>query len=116
MKPTFSIIAASIITIFSTACSQTEKAEQASADMTAEQMMDAKIAGREMARHFVNRQWTDTPQMQNDLLEAKARQSEYIRAGHPEKAQEFDSAFISTIRTVNPGLANEITARRRANL
>jgi len=92
------------------ACKQTDASEAETDDAASEQMMDATFAGRNVAREFVNRTWTDTVELQHHLLDAKARQSEYLRSGHPEKAAEFDSAFVSTIYTVNPSLAHDIFA------
>lgn len=96
----------SAFTLISASCS--EKAEQAAADETADQMMDPEIAGRNAARQFINREWTDTIQLQNALLDAKTKQSEYLRRGEPENAEKFDTAFIRTIRTVRPDLYKEI--------
>jgi hypothetical protein len=98
----------SILTLSFTSCSNEEKAENVAAEETAEQMEDPVIAGRNAAKVFINREWKDTLELQNMLLEAKSKQSKYIINGEPEKAAQFDSAFISTIKTVRPSLAREI--------
>lgn len=69
-----------------------------------EEIMEAVADGRNAARVFVNREWNDTMELQKQLLEAKARQSRYLIDNRPESAEAFDTAFISTIRTVRPDL------------
>lgn len=64
--------------------------------------------GRETARQFVNRPWRDTLELQRALLEARAEQSKYTRAGRQESAAAFDSAFVSTLRTIRPDVAREL--------
>lgn len=98
--------AALMSAVVMTGCSG--NAEKVVSEEEAIQMMDAGAAGRNAARELVNREWTDTIQLQHALLEAKAKQSEYLKAGDTKKAAEFDSAFVSTVRTVNPALAAEI--------
>lgn len=72
----------------------------------------ARIAGREAARVFVNRPWQDTIELQKHLLEVRASQSKYVIAGKPQSAAAFDSAFVSTIKTVSPDVARELEAAR----
>lgn len=82
------------------------KGEEEAAQASAAELEHAMMKGREAARVFVNTTWKDTIQLQNQLLEASAKRSEF--AGHPELEQKFDSAFISTVRTVRPAVAEEL--------
>ena len=84
-------------------CSKTNKAAEEEADTEA-----AIIEGREAARIFVQRNWKDTTELQGLLLEARTRQSKYRMAGKERSAQAFDSAFVSTLRTVRPDVAREL--------
>jgi len=72
---------------------------------------EATADGRNAARMFVNREWKDTMELQQQLLEAKARQSKYLLAGRKESAAAFDSAFVSTIKTVRPDIARNLDKR-----
>ena len=94
----FSFIAGGLLLLCS--CSTVEKAEEATADITAAQM-----EGRRAARDFINREWRDTMALQHSLLEAKAKQSKYIIEGRQDCAAAFDSGFISTLRAVRPDVA-----------
>lgn len=87
-------------------CSQTEKTEAVTAEITAAQM-----EGRRAAGAILGPEWTDSSRLQKALIETKVRQSRYIIEGKPECAEAFDSAFIKTIRTVNPSLASKLTPR-----
>lgn len=89
-------------------CSQTEKSEAATAEVEAAQM-----EGRNAAKLFLSRDMTDTMQLQHSLLEAKAKQSKYIIDKKPECAAAFDSTFISTLRSVRPDIANQISGHMR---
>lgn len=73
-----------------------------------EQIDSARIEGREAARVFVNSVWEDTLDLQRQLLEARVRGSRYDRKTHPQAAAAFDSAFISTVKTVRPEVAREL--------
>ena len=84
-------------------CSDTEKTEGITAEITAAQM-----EGRRAAGIILGPEWKDTAQLQRALIDAKVKQSKYIIAGKPECAEAFDSAFISTVRAVNPKLARKI--------
>lgn len=77
---------------------------------SAEELEAAKIAGREAARGFLNRPWRDTLEVQSHLLEVRAIQSKYVTGNKPESARMFDSAFVSTLRTVDPAVAAELEA------
>lgn len=103
------IAAALVIMTGATACSgKTEKTEETVADIEA-----AQLEGREAARVFVNRPWRDTVELQSSLLEARARQSKYVRAHKPQSAAAFDSAFVSTLKTVRPDVARELEAAQK---
>lgn len=68
----------------------------------------ATIAGREEARIFVNTVWKDSMELQQRLLSARAKSSKYEMAGEPRAKEAFDSAFVSTIRTVRPEVAAQL--------
>ena len=70
----------------------------------------AHLKGREAARVFVNTTWKDTVQLQRQLLEANAKRSEFD--GQEKAVAAFDSAFISTVRTVRPDVAAELERMR----
>lgn len=93
-----------LVTMALVSCSQTEKTEAITAEITAAQM-----EGRRTAGLILGPEWKDTTKLQRALLDAKSKQSEYLINGKPECAEAFDSAFISTIRCVNPDLAKKIT-------
>lgn len=89
--------------MFFLSCSETERTEAITAEITAAQM-----EGRRAAGMILGPEWKDTLQLQKALLDTKVRQSQYLINGKPECAEAFDSAFISTIRTVNPKLAQKL--------
>ena len=66
------------------------------------------MEGRRAAGKILGPEWKDTTKLQNALIEAKVRQSKYLIEGKTKSAEAFDSAFISTIRTVKPDLAKKI--------
>lgn len=80
-----------------------EESEETTAEIEA-----AMMEGRESAKIFINRKWNDTTQLQNNLLEARSRRARYDTVNKPRCAAAYDSAFISTIRTVNPSVAAHI--------
>ena len=84
-------------------CAETEKTEEVTAEITAAQMEGRRAAGR-----ILGPQWTDTARLKQALLEEKARQSQYLIQGKNKCAEAYDSAFISTIRTVNPDLGKKL--------
>lgn len=90
---------------FMAGCS--EKAEQVSAEETAEQMEAAK-EGREAAKSIVTKNWEDTMALQLALIDARSQNSKYEIEGKTRCKAKFDSAFFGTIRTVRPDLANVI--------
>lgn len=75
---------------------------------TPEQIDSARVEGREAARIFVNSVWEDTLDLQRELLEARVRGSRFDRKNHPQAAAAFDSAFVSTVKTVRPDVAREL--------
>ena len=85
-------------------CAETEKTEEVTAEITAAQMEGRRAAGR-----ILGPEWTDTAKLQRALIEEKAKQSEYVIAGKSKCAAAYDSAFLSTIKTVNPDLAKKLT-------
>ncbi|MBD5311999.1 MAG: hypothetical protein HDS13_07590 [Bacteroides sp.] len=102
----FRLYILSVPLLLSAACAGTEQPGNVNTGIE-----QAKIDGRSYARLIVNRNWAgDTMGLQNNLLEVRARQSRYILEGHREEAAAFDSAFLSTLRAVEPQLANKLTA------
>lgn len=99
LRPLFSIF----FVLLLCSCSNTERTEAITAEITAAQM-----EGRRAAGLILGPEWKDTAQLQKALIETKAQQSQYIIRGKPKCAEAFDSAFISTIRAVNPSLAKKI--------
>ena len=89
--------------LFLFSCSQTEKTEGITAEITAAQMEGRRAAGR-----ILGPEWKDTTKLKMALIDTKVQQSQYIINGKPECAEAFDSTFISTIRAVNPDLAKKI--------
>lgn len=81
------------------ACRGTEHTEAVTAEVEAAQM-----EGKQAARVIVGREWPDSMELQRELLRARAKSSRYTEEGHPELTAAFDSAFISTIRTIRPEL------------
>ncbi|MDE5807911.1 MAG: hypothetical protein K2H76_07310 [Muribaculaceae bacterium] len=80
-----------------------EKGEETQAEIEAA-MMD----GRSAAREFINKRWTDTIELQNHLLEARTKRIPYDTVDKPHCRAAFDSAFVSTIRTVRPDIAKAL--------
>lgn len=74
------------------------------------QIENARNEGREAARSFINRTFKDSLEMQQEMVEAGIRRTKYDSL--PRSREAFDSAFISTIRTVRPEVA-EALARHK---
>lgn len=112
MKSLRLLLAAVALCIFSgliIGCS--EKAEQVADTETADQMEistpeRASVEGREAAKAIINRDWEDTMQLQQAILEARAINSKYEIEGNKACKAAFDTAFYNTIRTVRPDLAD----------
>lgn len=85
----------------------TEQTEATVAEIEAAQMQ-----GREAARRFVSREWKDSLQLHDQLLEVAARRSEYTVQKRYQERDAFDSTFISTVKTVRPGLVERIEKMR----
>lgn len=97
------VIAATMLTGV-VACGGSE--ERAVKEETAAQIENAIKAGREDARRIVTREFRDSMEFHGALLEANARKSTYYLDTLPQCEAAYDSAFISTIRTVRPDLAD----------
>lgn len=110
-KPLYLLLLSAAIAL--SACSNSGSGSD-SASVTPESQADieaATIQGRNVAREFINRDWKDTLELQTLLLEIQVKhRDKYILDKHPAQAEAFDSAFIQTIRTVRPSLANEIAS------
>lgn len=99
----FTCLISGILLLFASGCTQTEKTEAVTAEITAAQM-----EGRRAAGAILGPEWKDTVKLKKALLDTKVKQSQYIIDGKPECAEAFDSTFISTIRAVNPDLARKL--------
>lgn len=97
------VIFVSLAACLLASCSQVDKTEGTTAEITAAQM-----EGRRAAKEFINREWRDTIALQHSLLEAKAKQSKYLIEGRQDCATAFDSGFISTLRAVRPDVARQL--------
>ncbi len=91
-------------------CGCSSRGNQVAAEETAEQIESARIAGREAARTFVNRQWKDTLELQGQLIEAGAQRARFDSL--PAQRAAYDSAFMSTVRTVRPDVAAHLERYR----
>lgn len=78
---------------------------------TAEQIEDARIAGREAARTFISRDWRDSLELQSHMIEAGMIRAKYDSL--PQQQAAYDSAFISTVRTVRPEVAAQLEHHKR---
>lgn len=105
------ILSASLLTGL---CACSTKGEQAEVREEAAQIEAAHLDGREAARAFVNRNYKDSLELQHQLVEAGSRRSKYDTL--PQSLAAFDSAFISTVRTVRPEVAAELERMRPAAL
>ena len=90
------------------ACSQKEVKTTEAGEETAAEIEVAQMMGRDAARDFAVKKWDDTLALQDELLNVRAVQSKYVIDGKPQSAAAFDSAFISTMRTVRPELADHL--------
>ena len=89
-------------------CKRTEAAEEEVAEIEA-----AEMQGRDAARLFVGKHWKDTLELQRQLLDSRLKSSEYEIAGKKHCAAAYDSAFVSTLRTVRPDVAAHIRDPKR---
>ena len=84
-------------------CSQTERTEAITAEITAAQM-----EGRNAARDIIIYNWKDTTGIHKAIDHAKITRHKYDSVGHDAASAMFDSAFNKTIRTVQPDLAKRL--------
>lgn len=96
-----------VVCILGASCSK--KAETVAANETAEQIMEAGNKARNAAKEIVSKDWPDTMQLQLAILDARAESSIYEIEGKKKCKDYFDSTFYSTIRTVRPDLADQLT-------
>lgn len=92
-------------------CGGSGEGSEGAGKVSASQIEEAHLAGREAAREFVRREWKDTMQLQELLIDAAAKAAKYDSITRLRAA--YDSAFISTVRTVNPGIAAELERYQR---
>ena len=105
MKHLLTIIA---LVLVLAACSKNGTKETEKTVATTAEIEAAMMEGRNMARDFVGKQFADSLQLSSQLLEVSVKRGEYAAAGRKDECAAFDSAFISTVRAVRPGLAEEI--------
>lgn len=82
-------------------CRQTEKTEAITAEITAAQM-----EGRNDARWFINNEQSRDFNARLDSVHSRSRR--YREQGKNDCGEAYDSAFVSTIRTVKPHLTKRI--------
>lgn len=106
MKKTFLYFVAAVImsSCGSKELKNTEHTEETVAEIEAAQMM-----GRDAAKDFVSKQWDDTLALQRDLMNVRAVQSRYVIDNKKKCAAAFDTAFVSTMRTVRPELYEHLS-------
>lgn len=107
---TASIYIAAVVAAGAVATGCSTRGEQAEVKEEATQIEAAHLDGREAARAFVNRHFKDSLELQQALVEAGARRAHYDSL--PRSLAAYDSAFISTIRTVRPEIADQLQRRR----
>lgn len=90
--------------LFSCKMKSVEESEETAAEIEA-----AIMEGRNTAKGFVTKNWSDTMELQDHLLNAKSIQSKYLKEKKLRCAAAFDSAFVSTMKTVRPELARHLT-------
>lgn len=107
MKYTVASAIALILSLCISSCGKSmkgvEKGEETQAEIEAA-MMDGRMAARE----FINTTWNDSIQLQNNLLEARTKRLKYDTVAKPRCRAAYDSAFVSTIRTVRPDIAKAL--------
>lgn len=84
-----------------------EKAESVAAVEEANQMEAAK-EGREAAKEIVTKNWPDSMQLQQAILDARAKKSKYEMAGKKDCTAAYDTAFFNAVRTARPDLADQL--------
>ncbi len=96
------LIACSVVFLVMTGCKQTEKTEGVTAEIEAAQMQ-----GREAARWLLNQDLTDSIAVKTKAEYARRHKKELEEQGKKEAAAAFDTAFVTTVRAVNPKLRYE---------
>ena len=96
MKSTFYIVGALIALTLLYGCSDNGE------EGLSNEIETAKIEGRNAARNIITRQWHDSIELCRQIEKERKIKSHYDSLGHKRAAESFDSAFVSTIRTVNP--------------
>lgn len=104
MKKLIYLLFVVLLTMTFCGCQSLEEQQQE----TDAEINQAMLQGREAARILVGKEWKDTMQLQNHILEAKAKQSRYLIENKPKSAQAFDYGFVSLIKNIRPELANSI--------
>ena len=107
MKIFIKIVAACFAATLLVGCSS--KGEQAAVKEEADQIEEAHLDGREAARAFINREFKDSMELQLEMVNAGASRAKYDSL--PKCRAAYDSAFISTVRTVRPEVAKELSRR-----
>lgn len=92
-------------------CSCGTKPSEGGETVSARQIEEAHNAGREAAKEFIGKNWQDTLRLQQCLVEAGSKAAVYDSL--PSLRAAYDSAFISTIRTVRPEIAAELDSYRK---
>lgn len=86
----------------------TSKSTESDSGETPEMIEAAKNSGREAARVIITQEFTDSMEFHGAILEAASKKSGYQIEKQTKCEAAFDSAFISTIRTVRPDLARQL--------
>lgn len=110
MKTATRIITSALVAAaLATSCSGNgDKGTESDADIEA-----AVISGRNAAKSFATKEWSDTLQLQRLLLEVRSESSKYVMKKQMKCAEAFDSAFVSTMKTVRPELGRVLEASPR---
>lgn len=109
MKKIYINVLAAVAILFAlSSCGSKSQNGEEGVKESREQIDSARNAGREAARKIIVREWTDSMQFQNAVLEARAKKSMYEMAKRQQSVEAFDSAFISTIRATRPDLARQL--------
>lgn len=90
-------------------CKQVEKAEGQTAEMEAAQMM-----GRQAAKSLVTKKWTDTTQLNTYIDTLNSQRARFLYGKQPSDYAAYDSAYIRTVRAVDPDMADRIQRRLKA--
>lgn len=69
---------------------------------------NAEARGHEAAWTVAHTDHTDTIALQRAILDARAIHDEYVLTGEEEAAQDFEQAFIDSLRRADKQLADEI--------